>query len=69
MLVPAGGGDGVTEQGWGFASVEPDFLRSSEYYTDELPLHPVYFDGSESDTATLFHRGSVFHLLLTNGSP
>ncbi|MFE5536306.1 hypothetical protein ACFQ78_11270 [Streptomyces sp. NPDC056519] len=29
-------------QGWAFASVEPDFLRSSEYHTDETPLYPFY---------------------------
>lgn len=69
VLTPAGSDDGAAERGWAFASVEPDFLRSSEYYTQEPPIHPVYFDGSESDTATLFHRGPVFHLLLTNGSP
>lgn len=57
------------ERGWAFASVEPDFLRSTEYYTKEIPLYPVYFDGSVSDTATLFHCGPVFYLLLTNGSP
>ncbi|MEU9303183.1 hypothetical protein [Streptomyces sp. NPDC048269] len=69
VLAPAGRDGGPAEWGWAFASVEPDFLRSSEYYTQEPPLRPVYFDGSESDTATLFHRGPVFCLLLTNGSP
>ncbi|MFK0050004.1 hypothetical protein ACIQU4_39040 [Streptomyces sp. NPDC090741] len=69
VLGPAGNGAGATERGWAYASVEPDFLRSSGYYTDEPPLYPVYFDGSVSDTATLFHRGPVFYLLLTNGSP
>ncbi|WP_457032857.1 hypothetical protein [Kitasatospora sp. P5_F3] len=49
--------------------MEPDFLRCTEYYTQEVPLHPVYFDGSTSDTVTLFHQGPVFYLLLTNGSP
>ncbi|WP_157531636.1 MULTISPECIES: hypothetical protein [unclassified Kitasatospora] len=69
MLAPRGGGSRSAVQEWEFASVEPDFLRCTEYYTQEVPLHPVYFDGSASDTATLFHRGRVFYLLLTNGSP
>lgn len=54
---------------WRFASVEPDFLRTSGYFSGEEPLRPVYFDGSESDTATFIHRGRVCYLLLTNGSP
>ncbi|MFB6808847.1 hypothetical protein [Streptomyces sp. NPDC056387] len=69
VLGPAGSGGRAAGRGWQFASVEPDFLRSTEYYTDEPPLHPAYFDGSVSDTATLFHCGPVFYLLLTNGSP
>lgn len=54
---------------WRFASVKPDFLRLTGYYSDEEPQHPVYFDGSNSDTATFIHRGLVCYLLLTNGSP
>ncbi|MFD6891450.1 hypothetical protein [Streptomyces sp. NPDC059957] len=54
---------------WYAAAVSPDFLRSTGYYTDEEPLRPVYFDGSDSDTATFIHRDQTFHLLLTNGSP
>ncbi|MFI5672485.1 hypothetical protein [Streptomyces sp. NPDC051704] len=69
VLGPAGSDGRAAERGWSFASVEPDFLRSSEYRTDRPPVRPVYFDGSASDTATLFHRGPVLHLLLTNGSP
>ncbi|MCZ1008156.1 hypothetical protein [Streptomyces lydicus] len=60
------GQDGST---WRFTSVKPDFLRSTGYYSGEEPLHPVYFDGSDSDTATFIHRGLVCYLLLTNGSP
>ncbi|MFE2140984.1 hypothetical protein ACFXA3_04380 [Streptomyces sp. NPDC059456] len=69
VLGPAGSGGRGAGQGWQFASVEPDFLRSSEYHTDKQPLRPVYFDGWVSDTATLFHCGPIFYLLLTNGSP
>ncbi|MET9959866.1 hypothetical protein ABZ128_12525 [Streptomyces sp. NPDC006326] len=69
VLTPAESWGSADEREWAFASVEPDFLRSSEYHGHEPPLPPVYFDGSASDTATLFHRGTVFHLLLTNGSP
>lgn len=69
VLGTEGAYGGATERGWAFASVEPDFLRSSEYRTHVPPVRPVYFDGSASDTATLFHRGRVFWLLLTNGSP
>ncbi|MFG2531451.1 hypothetical protein [Streptomyces sp. NPDC048516] len=54
---------------WSFASVKPDFLRSTGYYSGEEPLPPVYFHGSDSDTATFIHRGPVCYLLLTNGSP
>jgi hypothetical protein len=54
---------------WLFASVEPDFLRSTGYYSGEEPLRPAYFDGSDSDTATFIHRDRVCYLLLTNGSP
>lgn len=54
---------------WSFASVQPDFLRSTGYYNREEPLHPAYFDGSGSDTATFLDRGLVCYLLLTNGSP
>ncbi|UNO42952.1 hypothetical protein [Streptomyces sp. MST-110588] len=54
---------------WLFASVEPDFLRSSGYFSGEEALRPVYFDGSDSDTATFIHGGHVCYLLLTNGSP
>ncbi|MEU5211801.1 hypothetical protein [Streptomyces sp. NPDC020742] len=55
--------------GWTFASVEPDFLRSTGYFSGEAPLPPVYFDGGDSDTATFFHRDRICYLLLTNGSP
>ncbi|MFI7358517.1 hypothetical protein ACIBTP_31895 [Streptomyces avidinii] len=54
---------------WQFASVEPDFLRSTGYFTGEEPLRPAYFDGGTSDTATFIHAGHVCHLLLTNGCP
>jgi hypothetical protein len=54
---------------WSFASVRPDFLRSSGYFSDEEPLDPVYFDGGDSDTATFIHRDHTCYLLLTNGSP
>ncbi|MEV7521020.1 hypothetical protein [Streptomyces sp. NPDC091371] len=60
------GPDGST---WQFGSVEPDFLRSTGYYSGEEPLRPVYFDGDDSDTATFVHRDRVCYLLLTNGSP
>ncbi|MEU9111733.1 hypothetical protein AB0D04_08070 [Streptomyces sp. NPDC048483] len=56
-------------QGWSFAAVQPDFLPSSEYYTEEPCPELSYFDGGKSDTATFFYRGDVFLLLLTNGSP
>jgi hypothetical protein len=54
---------------WSFATVSPDFLRSSEYFGGHEPLPPVYFDGGAGDTATFVHRDRTFHLLLTNGSP
>ncbi|MFE2330303.1 hypothetical protein ACFXD5_41460 [Streptomyces sp. NPDC059385] len=54
---------------WRFASVAPDFLRSTCYYTQEEPLRPAYFDGGPCDTATFAHRDHVGYLLLTNGSP
>ncbi|MFD7628003.1 hypothetical protein ACFV7Q_18540 [Streptomyces sp. NPDC059851] len=54
---------------WLFASVEPDFLRSTGYFSGEEPLRPVYFDGGDADTATFVHRDRVCYLLLTNGSP
>ncbi|WP_405767094.1 hypothetical protein OG539_19430 [Actinacidiphila glaucinigra] len=60
---------GQDGSGWLFASVEPDFLRSTGYYSGEEPLRPAYFDGSDSDTTTLIHRDRVCYLLLTNGSP
>lgn len=59
-------GDGP---GWRFASVTPDFLRSTCYYSDEEPLWPAYFDGGDSDTATFAHRDHTGYLLLTNGCP
>ncbi|OQD57547.1 hypothetical protein BM536_002010 [Streptomyces phaeoluteigriseus] len=58
--------DGST---WMVASVEPDFLRPSGYFNGEEPVRPVYFDGSDSDTATFIHRDRTCYLLLTNGSP
>lgn len=54
---------------WRFASVTPDFLRSTGYYGDEQPLPPAYFDGGDGDTATFVHRDRVGYLLLTNGCP
>lgn len=54
---------------WRFASVAPDFLRSTGYFSGEEPLRPVYFDGGDCDTATFVHRDRVGYLLLTNGSP
>jgi hypothetical protein len=54
---------------WSFASVRPDFLRSSGYFSGEEPLKLVYFDGSDSDTTTFIHRDHTCYLLLTNGSP
>ncbi len=60
---------GTSGSAWLFASVAPDFLRSTGYYTDEEPLRPAYFDGSDSDTATFIHRDHVCYLLLTNGCP
>lgn len=54
---------------WSFAAVSPDFLRSTGYYGGEEPEPSAYFDGSDSDTATLVHRDRAFYLLLTNGSP
>lgn len=51
------------------STVEPDFLRSTGYYSGEEPLRPAYFDGSNSDSATFIHRDRVCYLLLTNGSP
>ncbi|MEU3192189.1 hypothetical protein ABZ686_16495 [Streptomyces sp. NPDC006992] len=54
---------------WQFGSVEPDFLRSSGYFSGEEPLRPVYFDGGDADTATLLHHDRICCLLLTNGSP
>ncbi|MFE6844649.1 hypothetical protein [Streptomyces sp. NPDC057686] len=55
--------------GWSFAAVKPDFLPSTEYYTGKPCPDPAYFDGGESDTATLAYRDEIFFLLLTNGSP
>ncbi|MDF4248916.1 hypothetical protein [Streptomyces sp. WMMB303] len=60
---------GPDPSSWGFGSVEPDFLRSSGYFSGEEPLRPVYFDGGDADTATLLHRDRTCCLLLTNGSP
>ncbi|MFK0259461.1 hypothetical protein [Streptomyces sp. NPDC090445] len=60
---------GRPDRAWLYASVEPDFLRSTGYFSGEEPLWPVYFDGGGSDTATFIHRDRVCHLLLTNGSP
>lgn len=61
---------GENGQSWSFADVSPDFLRSTEYAVcQEPPPGPVYFDGGDSDTATLLHRDRTVHLLLTNGSP
>ncbi|MEU6772408.1 hypothetical protein [Streptomyces sp. NPDC046759] len=60
------GTDGLA---WSFATVSPDFLPSTGYYSGEEPQPPAYFDGSGSDTATFVHRDHTFHLLLTNGSP
>lgn len=54
---------------WSYGAVEPDFLRSTCYYSDEDPVDPAYFDGSESDTATFMHWGRLCYLLLTNGCP
>ncbi|MEU8513536.1 hypothetical protein AB0C76_18385 [Kitasatospora sp. NPDC048722] len=54
---------------WSFAAVTPDFLRSTGYHGGEEPVHPAYFDGGDSDSATLIHRDRTLHLLLTNGSP
>lgn len=55
--------------GWSFAAVEPDFLPSTEYYTGKDCPDLAYFDGGNSDTATLAYRNDVLLLLLTNGSP
>lgn len=60
---------GQNASAWLFASVEPDFLRSTGYYSGEEPLRPTYFAGGNSDTATFIHRDRVCYLLLTNGSP
>lgn len=64
---------GTAEQpflhGWSFAAVKPDFLPSTEYYTAKPCPDLAYFDGGESDSATLAYRDDVFFLLLTNGSP
>ncbi len=58
-----------TEKPWKFCTVWPDFLRGMDERTDESH-QPAYFEGCESaDTATFFHRGDVFYLLLTNGAP
>ncbi|MBC6459171.1 hypothetical protein [Actinomadura sp. HBU206391] len=66
-------GDGArsdwSRTGWSFVSVRPDFLCSTGYHTGEPPEDPAYFDGGDSDTASLFYRDDVFYLLLTNGSP
>lgn len=55
--------------GWTFVTIRPDFLYSSEYFTDTNPEPLHYFDGGAGDTATAFLRGRVCHLLLTNGCP
>ncbi len=60
---------GADGPAWAFATVSPDFLRSTGYHSGEEPQWPVYFDGGDSDTATFVHRDRTFHLLLTNGSP
>ena len=52
---------------WCLHAVEPNFLWSTGYYTDNPDFG--YFDGGENDSATLMHRGDVAYLLLTNGSP
>lgn len=52
---------------WCLHAVEPNFLWSTGYYTDNPDFG--YFDGGENDSATLMHRGNVAYLLLTNGSP
>ncbi|MEV0327459.1 hypothetical protein AB0H63_13575 [Micromonospora echinospora] len=58
-----------TETPWEFCTVRPDFLRGMDEHADE-PYQPAYFEGCESaDTATFFHQGEVFYLLLTNGAP
>ncbi|NXY98360.1 hypothetical protein HYE82_29105 [Streptomyces sp. BR123] len=60
---------GRSGRAWLFAAVEPDFLRSTGYFSGEEPLRPAYFDGGDCDTATFIHRDQVCYLLLTNGSP
>ncbi|GAA2523329.1 hypothetical protein [Streptomyces longisporus] len=60
---------GAESPSWSFATVSPDFLRSTGYYSGEEPQPPAYFDGGGSDTATFIYHGSTVHLLLTNGSP
>jgi hypothetical protein len=63
------GSDDRASDQWSFAAVEPDFLPSTEYYTGKPCPDLAYFDGGESDTATLAYRHDVLLLLLTNGSP
>jgi hypothetical protein len=66
----AGSGHGDrAESAWSMFSVRPDFLTSTGYYSGESEDGLAYFDGGDSDTATLLYRNDLLYLLLTNGSP
>ena len=60
---------------WTFYDVVPDFLHTTGYWekikptAEERASRLSYFDGGASDSCTFFFHETVFHLLLTNGSP
>jgi hypothetical protein len=58
-----------SESAWSIFSVRPDVLTSTGCYAGESEEGLAYFDGGDSDTATLLYRNDLLYLLLPNGSP